>query len=60
VAIYRPPALIDPQSHPVSFRGAGFDDDKYVYHYTRWERLLDIGYTGVLFGSLAAVNDPRE
>lgn len=33
---------------------------KYVYHYTRWERLLDIMETGLRLGPLAQMNDPRE
>jgi hypothetical protein len=33
---------------------------KYVYHYTKWERLLDIMETGLRLGPLAQMNDPRE
>jgi hypothetical protein len=33
---------------------------EYVYHYTRWERLLDIMATGFRLGPLARMNDPRE
>src|ERR1035437_7694145 len=47
-------------AHPVFSRGAEFDDDRYVYHYTLWERLLDIAHSGRRFGSLASMNDPRE
>lgn len=34
--------------------------NKYVYHYTRWERLLDIAQSGFRLGPLASMNDPRE
>jgi Protein of unknown function (DUF2971) len=33
---------------------------KYVYHYTKWERLLDIAETGLRLGQLSQMNDPRE
>jgi hypothetical protein len=41
-------------------RDTDFNFDRYVYHYTRWERLLDISHTGLRLGSLAQMNDPRE
>jgi hypothetical protein len=34
--------------------------DRYVYHYTSWERMLDILHTGFRMGTLATMNDPRE
>jgi hypothetical protein len=52
--------MIDLQNHPVFTRRPEFDFDRYVYHYTRWERLLDIAHTGLRLGSLARMNDPRE
>jgi hypothetical protein len=36
------------------------DPDKYVYHYTKWERLLNIMDTGFRLSVLASMNDPRE
>jgi hypothetical protein len=44
--------------HPVF--GGEPASQKYVYHYTRWERLLDIMETGFRLGPLAQMNDPRE
>ena len=53
---------IDLGSHPVFNDGALADGDseRYVYHYTKWERLLDIMHTGLRLGPLAQMNDPRE
>ena len=41
-------------------RCRAFNFDRYVYHYTRWERLLDIAHNGFRLGPLAYMNDPRE
>ncbi len=53
-----PTPTINTRDHAV-FRGVP-PDLKYVYHYTRWERLLDIMQTGLRLGPLAQMNDPRE
>lgn len=52
--------------HPV-FSGEPdliYEDDrfvgKYVYHYTSWERLLDIAESGFRLSPLTSMNDPRE
>jgi hypothetical protein len=53
---------IDLGSHPV-FNDRTLADgnsERYVYHYTKWERLLDIMHTGLRLGPLAQMNDPRE
>jgi hypothetical protein len=55
-----PKPMIDLKSHAVFTRDSDFDYDQYVYHYTRWERLLDIAHTGLRLNSLACMNDPRE
>ena len=52
--------MIDIKNHPVFKQEDVFDADKYVYHFTRWERLLDISNSGFRLGSLARMNDPRE
>lgn len=49
---------INPYEHPV-FSGEP-PILKYVFHYTKWERLLDIMETGLRLGPLAQMNDPRE
>lgn len=51
---------IDVGSHAAFNRGNDFDINRYVYHYTRWECLLDIAHKGIRLGSLANMNDPRE
>lgn len=33
---------------------------KYVYHYTKWDRLLNIMHNGFRLGTLTYMNDPRE
>jgi hypothetical protein len=55
-----PVPTINLQDHAVFSRDADFNFDRYVYHYTRWERLLDIAHSGFRLGSLAYMNDPRE
>jgi hypothetical protein len=59
--IYEPDPLFDITSHPV-FKPGPFDGsvDQYIYHYTRWETLLDIAQDGLRLNSLARMNDPRE
>jgi hypothetical protein len=52
--------MINLQGHAVFSRDADFNFDRYVYHYTRWERLLDIAHNGFRLGPLAYMNDPRE
>jgi hypothetical protein len=58
-----PQPMIDVKAHAVfnfePFETPG-DPRRYVYHYTRWERLLDIMQAGFRLGALTAMNDPRE
>jgi Protein of unknown function (DUF2971) len=57
-----PTPKIDLGSHPVFSDKALADGsyERYIYHYTKWERLLDIMHTGLRLGPLAQMNDPRE
>jgi hypothetical protein len=42
-------------------RDEKFDFDQYLYHYTKWEKLLEIAYSkSMRMSSLAKMNDPRE
>ena len=42
-------------------RDEEFDFDQYLYHYTKWETLLEIAYSkSMRMRSLAKMNDPRE
>src|SRR5665213_1113009 len=42
-------------------RDEEFDCDRYLYHYTRWETLLEIAFSKCMrMSSLAKMNDPRE
>jgi len=55
--------MIELKGHPVfdyEDPNGPADPDKYVYHYTRWERLLNIMETGFRLSVLAYMNDPRE
>lgn len=59
--LYEPEPLFDIASHPVFGRWAADESvDQFIYHYTRWERLLDIAQDGLRLNSLARMNDPRE
>jgi Protein of unknown function (DUF2971) len=49
---------IDVAKHPV-FKEQSVNEE-YVYHYTTWERLLDIMHAGFRLSPLATMNDPRE
>jgi hypothetical protein len=59
--LYEPEPLFDIASHPV-FRPLSTDGsvDRFIYHYTRWECLLDIAQDGLRLNSLDRMNDPRE
>jgi hypothetical protein len=55
--------MIDLDGHPFfDYKDAKgpLDPDKYVYHYTKWERLLNIMDGGFRLSVLAYMNDPRE
>ena len=52
--------MIDLKSHAAFAHSSDPGCDQYVYHYTRWERLLDIAHTGLRLSPLAQMNDPRE
>ncbi len=59
--VYTPPALAVPSEVPGFRRGVDFDSDAFVYHYTRWETLLDIAATRSLrLTPTPLMNDPRE
>jgi hypothetical protein len=53
--------MVDIASHAV-FRDdpAQVFRNQYVYHYTQWDRLLDISETGFRLSALSKFNDPRE
>ena len=55
--------MIDLKGHPVfdyeDPKGPA-DPNQYVYHYTKWERLLNFVDTGLRLGVLANMNDPQE
>jgi hypothetical protein len=62
-----PKPMINVQGHPVfdpkflsEEATLSENANKYVYHYTRWERLLDIAQSGFRLGPLTSMNDPRE
>ena len=59
--MYEPDPLFDIAAHPV-FKPGPLDGsvDLFIYHYTRWECLLDIAQDGLRLNSLARMNDPRE
>ena len=53
--------MIETKGHPIfdyEDPAAPTDPDKYVYHYTKWERLLDIMQSGLRLSTLAHMNDP--
>ena len=56
--------LSSPESREHSIfapRDEKFDFDQYLYHYTKWETLLEIAYSKCMrMSSLAKMNDPRE
>lgn len=55
--------MINIKNHSVFSYVAPEDPEEpgtYVYHYTRWERLLNIMDTGFRLSVLAYMNDPRE
>lgn len=58
-----PKPMIELKGHPVfdyeDPKGPA-DPYKYVYHYTKWERLLNIMNSGFRLSALAYMNDPRE
>jgi DUF2971 family protein len=58
-----PKPMIETKGHPIfdyeDPKGPA-DPDKYVYHYTKWERLLNIVDSGFRLSVLAYMNDPRE
>lgn len=60
-SLYEPEPLFDIASHPV-FKPGALDGsiDRFIYHYTRWETLLDIAQNGLKLNSLDRMNDPRE
>jgi hypothetical protein len=61
VTYFEPPPIIDPKDVPAFHRLPPFDTERYLYHYTRWERLLDIAHSGALrLSPVTSMNDPRE
>jgi len=56
--------LSSPESRERSIfapRDEKFDFEEYLYHYTKWETLLEIAYSkSMRMSSLAKMNDPRE
>jgi len=50
------------ENHSVfEHRDEKFDFDRYLYHYTKWETLLEIAYSkNMRMSSLVKMNDPRE
>jgi hypothetical protein len=55
--------MIEIENHPVFYCEIPENPDdpgEYVYHYTKWERLLDIMNSGFRLSELAYMNDPRE
>jgi hypothetical protein len=58
---YEPPPILQPGEVPAFARRAPFESDRYLYHYTRWERLLDIAHGQALrLSPVTTMNDPKE
>ncbi len=58
---YVPPPIVEPEEVPAFTRESSFDPNRYLYHYTTWERLLDIAHSrSFRLSSATRMNDPRE